>query len=487
VLRPSPIGLRDLAELINHDPAAPDVVEAARRVKEEALVRLGLGSSIVASWVYIKCYHHIPTTAIPTAAVALLGNGSAMLLYNPQFFVALGPEGAEFVPYHEALHLIFRHLHVQEHLKRNPVWDTATEVIINHVVMSRLRRGIPEVEVELLDVQGKVARQSRPVGVVPKAVHDLYREDLTHQGLSPVSYEDFVRTDFGCFAELTRMRKPPGPGLAGLGGECVHRSDDDGSAASDGKGVPSDAETGHAIAGQVLATVMQTAVQGNQRAREEILNLADRSEDGSTSISKLWSDLGLARLRGHTPTARRVDWWKTWLNDTLASLLKEGERLVYAKKRGALDLMLGNDTILMRRGDDELKVVLIALDTSGSMSQEIVDHLTQLVGYTDGVEAHWVSFDGRVMPFEAGERVSGGGGTDFANVMHYVEGRLEVEGRRLHHPPDAVIMLTDGYAEPIRPLEPEKWIWLITADGDDSWIRAQDNPMKSHQLLPVDD
>ncbi|MFC7483914.1 hypothetical protein ACFQX7_33185 [Luedemannella flava] len=73
----------------------------------------------------------------------------------------------------------------------------------------------------------------------------------------------------------------------------------------------------------------------------------------------------------------------------------------------------------------------MAFDTSGSMPDQVVDWLTTLVGQTDGVSAQWLSFDGAVMPFTPGERVLGGGGTNFQNVVDYAEGRLKVGDREV--------------------------------------------------------
>lgn len=56
-------------------------------------------------------------------------------------------------------------------------------------------------------------------------------------------------------------------------------------------------------------------------------------------------------------------------------------------------------------------MVLVAFDTSGSMPDAVVEWLTTLAGQTDGVESHWLSFDGVVMPFVPGERVAGGART----------------------------------------------------------------------------
>ncbi|NUW40204.1 DUF2201 family putative metallopeptidase [Nonomuraea rhodomycinica] len=454
------IDLTDRRALAEHEPADPAVVEQAHQLKEAALLDFGIRDSAVASWLYAKCHHQIPTTAVPTAAVVASGDGSCLLLYNPGFFVALGIHGVKFVLYHEARHLIQRHLYVEEELRADPVFTVATEVTINHVVLTRLgRRELPGTE------------EHEKVGIDPRAVHRHYAEDLRAQGLSPLSYDEFVVTDLSVYGELKRMTNPPVPLPL-----CVHM---------DGDGVPLDPETVERVAQEVLGEVMRQALGGNEQARSELLDLAGRTEGGGDRLTRMWGSLGLAALRGETPRTRRVEWWKRWLVDTLASKLREGERLVYPKKLGAVLLALGHDPMLSRRGPERTKVVLVAIDTSGSMSDEVVEWLTTLVGQSEGVETHWLSFDGRVMPFVAGERVLGGGGTNFQNVVDYAEGRLEVDGRAFDVTPDAVIMVTDGYADPVTPADPDRWIWLIT-DGGDTWPENHRPPMACHRVTTGD-
>jgi predicted metal-dependent peptidase len=206
-----------------------------------------------------------------------------------------------------------------------------------------------------------------------------------------------------------------------------------------------------------------------------------RTEEGSARAARLWGNLGAGLLRGETARTRTVDWWQRWLVDVLGSKLRDGERLVYPKKRGALLAALGQDPMLARRGPVREKVLVIAYDTSGSMPDHVIRWLTDLVGRIDGVEAHWLSFDAVVMPFRPGERVYGGGGTSFQVVADYVEGRTEVGGRRLDVTPDAVVVLTDGYAPPISPAEPEKWIWLIT-EGGSEWPETHTPAMACHRV-----
>jgi hypothetical protein len=477
--------LSDLRRLLSEEPADPEVVERARRLKESALLDFGVGQSVVASWLNAKCHHHVPTTAIPTAAVVALGDGRCALLYNPYFFVDLDADGVKFVLFHEARHLMHRHLHVDEDLRGDPAFTLATEVAINHVALRRLELpGLPTVPAGAgSGATGDSVSGVRPgeaVGVDPGLVHQAYQEDLRRQGLSPLPYDEFVHTDLTVYAELRRMTEFDEPASA----YCVHLSGSPGGVTRDqaGRGVvPLDPETVERLGDEVLRETMRAALRGGAAARDELLDLADRTLDGGERISRMWGGLGLDKLRGTTPKTRRVDWWQRWLTDVLASKLAESDRLVYPKKHGAILLALGHDPMLARRGPERTKVVLIALDTSGSMPDSVVDWLTTLVGQTDGVESHWLSFDGVVAPFVPGERVIGGGGTDFQNVVDYAEGRLEVNGKRFETEPDAIIVVTDGYAPRVTPAEPDRWIWLITDNGDD-WPERHRPPMACHRV-----
>ncbi|MFU8853351.1 DUF2201 family putative metallopeptidase [Micromonospora sp. SL1-18] len=500
--------LSDLRALLAEEPADPEVVERARREKESALLDFGVGQSVVASWLYAKCHHHIATTAVPTAAVVATGDGGCALLDNPYFFTTLDLDGVKFVLFHEARHLMHRHLHVEEELRDDPAFILAAEVAINHVAMRRLERSTLPTQTTRDDAGQPV---TEPVGVGPREVHQTYAADLRARKLNPLSYDDFVYTDLTVYGELKRMTvlawpevvcihldgdpdgdREPGGGAEeseGEDGEPDRNGDGSGRAGTGGGGVrgrgrwgvPLDDETVERVAGEVLQEVMRAALRGNPAARDELLDLADRTADGGERLTRLWGGLGLDKLRGSTPRTRRIDWWQPWLTDVLASKLSEGERLVYPKKYGGVLLALGHEPMLQRRGPERTKVVLVAFDTSGSMPDKVVTWLTTLVGQTDGVESHWLSFDGRVTPFVPGERVTGGGGTNFQNVVDYVEGRAEVDGKRFELEPDAIIMVTDGYASAVTPVQPDRWIWLITDDGDD-WPERHQPPMACHRV-----
>jgi hypothetical protein len=298
----------------------------------------------------------------------------------------------------------------------------------------------------------------KPVGVDPADVHARYVDDLTTPGQEPLAYNDVIETDLTVYTQLKRMKHPPVPSPS-----CVHLT----------HRIPADRETADAVVSSALLNALLAARRGHAGAESELLDLMGRTEE---TASRIWGNLGAGVLRGVTARTGRVDWWQRWLVDVLGSRLREGERLVYPKKRGAVLAALGHEPMLSRRGPVRDKVLVIAYDTSGSMPASVVDWMTELVGGIDGVQAHWLSFDGVVMPFRPGEPVRGGGGTSFQAVVDHVEGRSTVEGKHFEERPDAVVVLTAGHAPPVTPAEPDKWIWLITEGGDD-WPDAHHPPM----------
>lgn len=264
--------LRDWRRLLD-DPPDPETTERGRRLKEAAMLDFGVRESAIASWLYTKCHQQIPTLAVETAAVVAAGDGSCVLLYNPEFFVEIGADGVRFVLFHEARHLIHRHLYVEAELREDAVFTLAAEVSINHVVMRRLRAKLPT----------RLAEGVRErVGIDPYEIHGRYEADLRAQGLQPLSYKHFTETDMTVYGELKRMSEPPVP----TGAACPHLVIG---------GVPLDGETVTEVVEGVLADVVRAALRGEGPARDEILHLADRSEGAATGSPRCGADSDSAR------------------------------------------------------------------------------------------------------------------------------------------------------------------------------------------------
>lgn len=460
----------------------------------EAYERLELAMSFAAtqakfvSSFFASVPYQVPTTDVDTFAVTLSGDGARFLLYNPIFLNSLETEkDVLFISLHESLHLLLRHMQRDEGVRGDKVWTMACEIVINAVCQSHMGwNRMPKQKVK--DEDGNEVL--RPTGIDPRETHAMYVKSCQKAGLTHVDYATFTESEQACYSELKRLPEPPQPpnpqGAGGEGsGPCVHM-DDNGDGSPSESGIQMDQETVDELTEEALRKLVTQARQGDKQAREEILKLADMTEAGNEQAQKMWGLLGLGGIRGKTDSARKVSYWKQYLREALTSRLDPGTKLVIPRKRTGITMTLGLDPVLMRRGMERRTVVDIHLDTSGSMPNDVISWVADLVGEIPGCYARWYMFDGVVMKLVPGETVMGGGGTNFQNCVDVSEGNQMVPGDDDRDgEPDAIIMLTDGYATHVAPQDPEKWIWLITKGGD-TWPESAPVPMKTIEIDTTD-
>jgi hypothetical protein len=98
---------------------------------------------------------------------------------------------------------------------------------------------------------------------------------------------------------------------------------------------------------------------------------------------------------------------------------------------------------------------------SGSMPMELIDRCANLMGEVEGAEIVWHTFSDTVHKMEDPSQFEWvHGGTSFSEVDRFV---MEQEDL-----PDAILIVTDGYAPVIEPTWADLAIWLIT-EGGDTW------------------
>lgn len=394
-----------------------------------------------------------PETA--TLYVKVRGIGVYELRINPDYFLNLDSvNGQIFALGHEALHLLFGHLHRNHELRGEQLWTVATEALNNWVMMRMMR-------VDNMPIEGLVD---------PKQVYESYKRAAKKQGLEPVTLEQFYQTDIDCYHYLKRVNPP----LRNIS-TCVAWGDGSGGGESP-DGTPGmgemDPEALEDIVGSALEDAIRRATSGGDaKMKETLLDLADRTES-----SKVWGDVGLGALRAETEVGKAHPIWETLLKRTIASkVTDDGDRMNYNRKTG----WWPTDDPKVNRplspiGKTEKKQVVVAIDTSGSMPSALIDRIAKLIGEIPNTEAHWLAFDAEVYPFSPGDPLPGGGGTSFEVIAEYIYGQGRYQGgsdnKRAHVPidfePDAVVVLTDGYAQPIDPPHREKWIWAITKGGN---------------------
>lgn len=123
------------------------------------------------------------------------------------------------------------------------------------------------------------------------------------------------------------------------------------------------------------------------------------------------------------------------------------------------------------------KEIFFFIDTSGSCSDYTERFMKAYLSIpTDVFEVRAFSFDGIVESIfstgKGGYRVHGGGGTNFGAVDKMVNHIVDTEEIEY---PSAIFVLTDGYGTPLSPRMPNRWHWMLTANGTKQYI-----PQESH-------
>lgn len=447
--------------LLDHKPVAPPEVqdEAAAVIKNARMIIAAMERGMLESMI-LGCMRHLPTTAVPTMAVTIGGDGLPLFLYNPHYTLQLhagSPNGVQFVLVHEAGHILLRHLQTPTRGRNIEVWTLATECRLNDWVQIQLAPKVSNSH------SSRTARAPLPVikdengvlqeqGINPKKIYDSYRDDLKKQGKDFVPYDDFIKTDEACYRELMRMAKPP-----------IHKNKTSGCAHQPGEGgadpheLPLDEEAVDQIVSDVLDAAVKAAAN-DEGLRQELLDLEGRSE--GEKASRMIGRLGLGALRGEAIEMRETNAWGYYLQQKMASLLEEDQRLRVNKRLVAIDMYFDRDPTFVYQGDKPLKTGLLLCDTSGSMDTSALTWFTDRAGCEPGLVLDIWAVDTQMYPVKFGEALQGGGGTDFDSVVEYV--------RAMDQPYDFVVMYTDGYVNPFHPHEPDKWAVLLTPDGNKS-------------------
>lgn len=435
------------------------LTEAAKKVTMEqvdaTLRQLAVTHGALAHRLLQIAYVHV-TTDVPTAAVGIRGDGVVRLFVNPEFFDKLDNSGRAFVLMHEAYHLLWSHLYVDSALKDDQMFTTAEEATINHMVLRHVHQLHGRANDQTLWSQRK--RYTVPGGGVdPRSIYSSYAYAAKQANDTVVSYAEFIASDIGAYALLKRVN----PKLRNVA-TCLHQQgngDGDGGDGSAGaKATVTDPSTLKRVVGQALEDAVARAATGDTKMKEVIMELADATPEASQT----WGDVGVGALRGETDHGRAHSMWAQLTTRAIKSLIDEnGERYAYNRKIGWWY------EPLTPTGRDEQSNIVVAIDTSGSVPQAIVDRLATMVGDIPHAKTTWLAFDAAVWPFAPGEEMKGGGGTSFQVVADYLYKSGEIDGEI-----DAVLMVTDGHAPHIMPPQADRWLWLIV-NGGDTWPDAE--------------
>lgn len=452
-------------QLLNAVPIEDDILVKAVECGKDTRRKVALGPSALAS-IMLGVMHTAFTRheQFSTFAVKMAGDGNPLLVQNPDFMLDIGSDQCVVGYIHEAYHLMLLHLYVDPSLNANPNWVLACEATINWRIKRHL--GLP-----LIQKDGKCIIVD-PDDIYAKWLTAAKKANEEGHNIPIVSKDDFYQTDMGTFGYLEMLPKPIKPPRGQEGG-CTHVSPNGGhnGDGGDGNGKPqlSQQEVKRFME-KVLQGAIQSAKNGRKGAKEELLQWMNSSPEAS----QMWGDVGAGVLRGETTRSRKTDMWERWTQDAIATRLDEGNKWRYNKKTPW-------DPRVSARGRVAKKHGAVFVDASGSMTQDVLDKVASLIGDMDDMTVDWHSFDGEVWPFVVGEGFKGGGGTSFAIIDEHVSNPDDRPGEHecCQEDPDFVLVITDGYAPEIVPVDPDRWIWLITPGGS-AW--PQDRGMSCREI-----
>lgn len=449
-------------ELENHEPKFPEeLIEQARQDFRDAMRDLALSSAVVENRVAMLCTP-VFTSAIDTLAVTAKPGTGIVLAINPEVFSQrLDAENRVKALVHESLHVENKHLMAD---RSGDAWTLACEVMCNHVMMALLGCGMFQWHPKDEETGAIDTATTEEFAVNPRKIWEKYKADLKKQGKDYVSYAEFTKSDLVCLAELQKMEKLPKP-PKGSGGKseggwgCAHA---DGN--PDGEQLPFDQDEVDDAMDEVLHDAVRKAgAENDQRFKDALKRMFDQAE-GSEKASKMWGDMGIGALFGEAIRRRQVKFWAQWLKRQLGRRLVPGRNLVFNRKTVAVDHQLRRDPILAYKGKTRKTLLWVACDTSGSMSSEQLEWVQKYVGEEKNIDIEYYNFDTNMVKIEYGDAFCGRGGTNFDCI--------EEEYTNARKKPDALLVLTDGYAPEIEPKDKKRWVWLITHDGDD-WPRRK--------------
>lgn len=430
------------------------------------------------------------TRDCPTLMVSLDDTGNLGLHLNPDFLKRLDCFNTQWALLHEALHLTFRHLGQE---RRGGEWHTkANELFINHVVRQLLGDGskpAPQLQVEAReDGEPVLNPQGTPTfvdfGWDPVKFHlETYAPALMAAGIKPKKYQDLYASGDELLDELLRHR------------ELLEQSRDQENEQGAGDGGSQDGEPscswvtapdqeGQGPVDDHIERALYKLVTNagaSDSVRKELRTLVNAT--GGTE-SETWGPYGVSSVLG-TVKPKPTNYWMQFLVDAFRSKTEPERRLHVNLQTWSFFTAKGLRPVLSRSGEREISRAAIFFDGSLSMGT-LPTVLADLVGTVEGCQADFYMFDHDIAKIYDGDLgavgpLVGGGGTQFDPLLDVAEGRRHLNGV----PEDAYdvhLVVTDGYAPPVTPQDPDKWIWLITHSNENpsenaTWPQRAEVPM----------
>lgn len=346
------------------------------------------------------------------------------LYFSPDFLESISDSELDFVLMHEVLHVVLQHC--MRYSDRNPdAFNIACDIVVNSNILKSCGGNVSKISV-------------RSIG-----------GELMHT--APDGKEGYLYTAEQVYEMLPRELKE-----SKNGGQNINETDKSGSESS-GQGSYGTGKNAKTGAGVDKYRKFQFDDHTRWEASEDIDNeLCDKwakhLEDAIRVITvtdpqNACGSLPAFAERLLTERSEAQTNWREVLCNFIQEEINDYSFTPPDKRFSEYDFFLPD----LNACDETVKNLLFMIDTSGSMSDEMVTQafdevrgaLTQFNGRLEGYLGFFDACVIEPKPFSSIEeleiiRPKGGGGTSFFAVFDYI--------REMEEPPCSIIILTDGYA-----------------------------------------
>ena len=322
------------------------------------------------------------------------------------------------------------------------------------------------------EVRGLATHENLHVGLMHIPRHkDLMREDGT---LANVAMDIVVNNIIDNFNDKTLCKLPKGAILDhAFDGWAVRdiynelKKQNPQRQKPDGQGQGGNGETININGKQVtLQDMDEHDIAGAPKTEQEAKELEERVGRALREGGILAGRLGTKVPREITASLDKPIDWKEELRDFVSSTVRGRDELTWRKFNRNL---LANDILAPSAETETMTEVIVALDTSGSINQEMIGKFAfQLQLICDMVrpttvrvlwwdtEVHGEQvFDGDSPNIKDILKPMGGGGTRVSCVSEYIA--------KKNYKPDCIVVFTDGYVESdIQWVTGVNTLWLVT-------------------------
>ena len=379
-------------------------------------------------------------------------------VFNPDFVQTLDDKELMFVTAHEQLHKAYKHLIVWKHLRDEDA--LLTNMACDYVINLQLQDIDPNGEFMKMPTYKEGDKKGEPYGLLDEAyrdmntqqVFDILKQKNQQQQPEPPTGEGGRPCEDG--DPVDAPNSPEGQGGGGYSKEILEEAekmhDDHNYDEQEEKSVEE----------------LEEVAQELERAIRQSIEVAgDEAGSFASKLKKI--------IEVKTP-------WEEILRDFITSVCKGNDITSYRRYNKRL---VGSDILMPHTIGESIGDIVVAIDTSASISQTVIDQFLSevklIVEDVNPDNVHLLYWDTAVAGHEVYDENDydcltdatepcGGGGTDPLCVVEYVNDKISMDTAV-----ECVLILTDAY---VGRLGEDIWgqleyplLWAVCPDGDQNF------------------